>query len=114
MNERKELGKIQKIHFGHGGYQNVMFGLSVTLGNDGWGVNDFISGFWDPEMMKRSEHCKWTEMDRLNAQGEMVNRISKLLKDAKVSDIMKLEDKPVEVTFEGMQLKSWRLLTEVI
>lgn len=114
MNERKELGKIKSIHFGHGGYQDCMIGLTLTLGGDGWGVGTFESGFWDPCLMKRSEHAKWTELDRQTAQCALVVKISELLRDAKVSDVMKLKDVPVECTFDGTMLKSWRILTEVI
>jgi hypothetical protein len=40
--------------------------------------------------------------------------VSKLLKEAKVDSVDKLKGKPVEVTFEGNTLKSWRILTEVL
>jgi hypothetical protein len=40
--------------------------------------------------------------------------ISSLLKDAKVDSVDKLKGKPVEVTLDGNQLKSWRILTEVL
>lgn len=112
--ERKELGKIQRVRFGHGGYQDAMIGLTLTFGGDGWGVSAFVSGFWDPCEMKHSEHCKWSEADRTKAQADLVVKISELLRDAKVNDVTKLLNVPVEVTFDGMMLKNWRILTEVI
>ena len=114
MNERKELGKIQNIRFGHGGYQDAMIGLSLILGGDGWGVGTFISGFWDPNLIKHDEHCKWTELQRTAAQADLVIKISDLLRDAKVDDVMKLKNVPVECTFEGFELKDWRILKEVL
>ena len=115
MTLRKEIGKIQRVSFGHGGYQDAMIGLSLTLGSDsGWGVGAFVSGFWSPALIECSEHCKWTEEDRKKAQNEMVEKICALLKDAKVDTVDKLLGKPVEVTFDGMTLKDWRILTEAI
>lgn len=35
---RTELGKITKVHFGVGGYQDAMIGISFTLGNDSWPI----------------------------------------------------------------------------
>jgi hypothetical protein len=40
--------------------------------------------------------------------------VSSLLKDAKVNSVDQLKGKPVEVTFDGNMLKSWRILTEVL
>ena len=109
----KRLGKIQSVRFGHGGYQDACIGLSVTLGDGGWGVGDF-KGAWDPEMIKRSDSTQWTEEDRSKGIDETIRLVSKLLKDAKVDSVDKLKNIPVEVTFEGMMLKEWRILTEVL
>jgi hypothetical protein len=110
--ERKELGKIRVARFGFGGYQDAMIGITFDFGSekDGWGVGDF-SGFWS---LPRSKDAKWSETDRLKSLGETVMFIAKLLEQAKVDDVDKLVGKPVECTFDGMTLKSWRLLTEVI
>ena len=113
MNGR-ELGKISKVWFGVGGYQDCMFGLTLTLEGKGWGVGDFISGGWDVERMPRSEYAKWTEADRDEQMVKMCRRISKLLSDAKVDDIAKLKGIPIEVVFECNALKEWRILTEVL
>ena len=109
----KRLGKIQSARFGHGGYQDGCIGLVVTLGDGTWGVGDF-KGTWDPELVKCSEHSKWTEEDRTKNIDEAVRYISKLLKDAKVDSVDKLKNIPVEVTFDGNVIKEWRILTEVI
>ena len=106
----KRIGKIQKISFGHGGYQDACLGVAVTLGSDGWGVGDF-KGTWS---RKPDDRCQWTETDQTNIWGEMCRWIGGLLKDAKVDSLEKLAGKPVEVTLDGNCLKSWRILTEAI
>lgn len=107
----KLIGKIQEVSFGFGGYQDAMIGLSVTLGSESgcWGVCDF-EGWW----ASRTEHCKWTTEDWKNRNHQTVLLVSKLLSDAKVSNVNKLKGIPVEVEFENNAIKSWRILTEVI
>jgi hypothetical protein len=109
----KKLGKIQSVRFGHGGYQDACIGISVTLGDSSWSVGDF-KGTWDPEMITRSEYTKWTEKDRTIGFDETMRFVSKLLKEAKVNRVENLKDIPVEVTLDGMLLKEWRILTEVL
>lgn len=113
MNNR-ELGKISKVYFGTGGYQDCMFGLTLTFEGKGWGVGEFISGGWDVERMPRSEYAQWTEEDREKLMVAMCRRISKLLSEAGVDDVSKLKGIPVEVIFENNTLKDWRILTEVL
>jgi hypothetical protein len=109
----KKLGKIESVSFGLGGYQGVMLGIHVTLGNGSWGVGD-SKGNWDAEQIKHTEYTKWTEADRDASYAEIMRYVSKLLKEAKVDSVDKLKGKPVEVTFDGNMLKEWRILTEVI
>lgn len=109
----KRLGKIESVKFGHGGYQECMLGLSVTLSGEGWGVGDF-KGEWDAEQIKHTEHTKWSEADRDRNYSDTMRFLSKLLKQAKVNSVDKLKGIPVECTFDGMMLKEWRILTEVI
>lgn len=109
----KKLGKIQNVKFGIGGYPDAMIGLHVTLGNNGWDVGDSRSA-WDAEIIKCSENCKWTEDDRDKKYAEVLRYLSKLLKDAKVDSVDKLKGIPVEVTFDGVRLKEWRVLTEML
>lgn len=109
----KKLGKIEKVHFGLGGYQGAMIGLHVTLGDGSWGVGDSRAN-WDAEQIKWSEHTKWTEEERDQSYAEIMRYVSTLLKEAKVNSVDMLKGKPVEVTFDGNTLKSWRILTEVL
>lgn len=107
---RTELGRIQKATFGWGGYQDVMIGLSVTLGGQSWGVADF-KGMWGS---KRTKSCKWSEEDQLRELGEACLFLRDILTKAKKQTVDQLVNVPVEVTFENNTLKSWRVLEEVL
>lgn len=108
--ERKELGRIQKASFGWGGYQDVMIGLTVTLGGESWGVTDH-RGMWGTD---RSEATKWTEESRLRQLGEACMWLRDILRAAKATDVAALPGTPIEATFDGLHLVSWRVLTEVL
>lgn len=107
---RKELGRITKASFGWGGYQDVMIGLSVSLGGQSWGVDDF-HGAWGND---RALNAQWTEESRLTHLGNACMFLRDLLKAAKVSDVSALVGTPIEASFDGQKLSSWRVLTEVI
>lgn len=106
----KELGKITRAQFGRGGRDDCMVGLSLTFQGKGWGVCDFM-GFWS---LERSERCEWSEDDRLKEIGRVGMKLAELLQKTGGKDVSDLVNKPVEVTFEGNVLKSWRLLEEVL
>lgn len=108
---RKEIGKIKKVEFGMGGYQDAQFGFRFELGGKSWGVNDF----WGQWATKRLATAEWTEQDRLTYLGKDCMRVLQLLQDAKVESLQDLIDVPIECSFEGFNiLSSWRILTEVI
>lgn len=107
---RTEIGKIMNISFGWGGYQDAMIGISVTIGGKSWGCGDF-KGAWGT---KRTDRCEWTESDRLQELGEACMWVRELLIKAKKQTLDELVNVPIEATFEGMTLKSWRILDEVI
>ena len=106
------LGKISNISLGIGGYQDCMMGLSVTLEGSGWGVNDF-KGFWGTGI-EVSRNTKWTEGDRAEQYAEVMYFINSLLAKSKKSNLNDLKGVPVEVSFNGNCLVSWRVLEEVI
>jgi hypothetical protein len=112
MSERKELMKISRVSFGYGGYQDAMFGLSVTLEGSGCGVGDF-HGMWSIST-EVGDYTKWTESDRDKEFAKTMRYVNQLLIDAKKEDVAQLKNVPVEVTFENNTLKSWRILTEVL
>ena len=113
----KELGKIQGVKFGLGGYQDAMLGIHFTLGGDGWGIGNTMST-WDCNKIEHTNSCKWTEKERSATYDEIMRYISGLLSDAKVDSIDKLKGIPIEVTLSGDSwggsLESWRILKEVL
>lgn len=111
--EEKRIGKIKNVRIGIGGYQDAMLGLHVELGGDDWGVNH-SDCTWDAELVQSSMYSKWNESDRDKMYAEIMRRISRLLKDAKVTSVDRLKGIPIEVTFENRTLKEWRILTEVL
>ncbi len=113
MSTEKRLGKLKNVRFGHCGYQGAALGLALTIEGEGWGVTDSKSA-WDAELIESSEHSEWDESDRDRHYAEIMRYVSKLLADAKVESVDKLNGIPVEATFDGMVLKSWRILTEVL
>lgn len=106
----KKLGKISHAEFGQGGYQDAMLGFSVTFSGEGWGVSDF----WGAWGIERSDNAEWTEEDRIKQLGEMNMRLNQTLTDAKKKSVGDLVGVPVEVTFDGNRIKSWRVLSEVL
>ena len=107
------IGKIESVFFGHGGYQDAFIGIGFTLSGKGWGVSDF-RGYWDAEIIHHSDNCKWSEDGRDREFAETMRYVSKLLADAKCGSVDKLKGKPIEATFDGNMLKSWRILTEAL
>jgi hypothetical protein len=110
---KTRIGKIESVKFGRVGYQDAFIGIGFTLSGNGWGVCD-SKGHWDSELISHSENCAWTEADRDKAYAETTRYICKLLSDAKSESVDGLKGKPVEVTFDGNTLKSWRILTEAL
>lgn len=107
---RTELGRITKATFGFGGYQEAMIGLSLTFGGKGWGCGHF-DGAWGIE---RSEGTKWSEEDRVLLLGEACLRLRDILAKTHKQDVAELVGVPVECSFDGTLLKSWRVLEEVL
>ncbi len=107
---RTELGQIQKATFGWGGYQDAMIGLSLYMGGKAWGVGDF-KGAWGVE---HSEHCQWSEDDRLKQLGEACMFLRDTLTKAKVQTVADLVGIPIKATFAGNRLQSWWVLEEVL
>jgi len=107
----KEIGKIKAVCFGlNEGRLGVSFTFGSTVG--GWGVGTF-RGFWSPEI-EITKGTKWTEADRNRAYAETMRFIAEILLKAKRDDVSRLVGVPVEVTFDGGSLKSWRVLEEAI
>lgn len=105
-----ELGKIKRAEVGFGGYQGAQIGVFFELGGEGWGVVDF----WGAWGIERNENAKWTEQDRIDELGNIMMRLTRILKDAKKEGVSDLAGVPVQIEWNGTQMKSCRVLTEVV
>jgi hypothetical protein len=110
MTKEKSFGKIENIVLGGGGYQDAMFGVSVTLSFGGMGSQVF-KGTWANHP---GERAQYSVEDLAKEHAETYAWLRQLMKDAKVDDFNKLKGKPIEVISENMAVKSWRILTEVL
>lgn len=102
----KKLGRISSARFGRGGYDDAMLGVSLTFTFDKAGGVAEFKGTW------RGVHAKRDE--QLRVWGETVAWLDLILRDAKKDTIEDLVGTPVEITFDGNRMTSWRVLTEVI
>lgn len=107
----KVLGKISCAEYGIGGYDDVQFGLSITLSLDGGsqGIQDF-KGNWQTY----PEHAKYSLEDWQNGHLQAALFLLQLLKEAKKMHVGQLVGVPVEAEIDSNTLKSWRVLTEVL
>jgi len=110
-----QIGKIKSVSFGLGGYENSMLGLEVSLGGSGWGCMTSEMA-WDANKVKVDKYACWTESDRAKQYSKIMYFLSDLLAKAKVNNVSKLKDIPIEATFDGPngKLTSWRILEEVL
>ncbi|HEY5563888.1 MAG TPA: hypothetical protein VIK72_19405 [Clostridiaceae bacterium] len=96
---KRKLAKIKSVRFG---YSEYLFGLTLGIGGEGWGVVG--SYYYNPSYKGHEDNGMVTMMDN----------VQKMLKDANVETVDKLLNKPIECTFDGNILKEFRILTEVI
>ena len=85
------LAKITKVIIGYGGYQDVMFGVTIRAEGGEYASN--FSGTWGT----RSESAKFTESDWLKQHAKTLLDLKELMDSAKVSDAQDLVGKPVWV-----------------
>lgn len=107
----KVLGKISKVHFGKGGYQESQWGLHLCFDMDGSGVCTSVNGGW---AFAPSDYAKWTLESQTREYAEMNRKVISIMEDAGVDDVMKLLNVPVEVTIDGNSFHSFRILKEVL
>lgn len=106
----KILGKINFAEYGT--IRDYPFLIGLQLGfklGDGSGVMDGGSN-----TVNIDKECRWEEYERKDAVTVSVEKVYKILKDAKVNYVSELVNKPVEVTIEGNCFKDFRILTEVL
>ncbi len=114
----KVLGKIKSCELAiRDGVIGFVFDLSIEGGSSG--VTD-AKNMWrtikEVQLRKEATHdrYKWTVKDRDNEMIVAVDHINQLMSDANVYKFSDLKDKPVEVTLDGFNLVSFRILTEVL
>lgn len=109
----KQLGKINSVYLGYGGYQDAQFGVWFDLSMKNSGVSDG-RGVW----AEWSDGCKWSIEDQRDQFATIVEYIRDLCKEAGVKKLEQLKGLPVELTFDSpgfsARLVSWRILTEVL
>lgn len=106
------LGKINKVYFGFGGYQDCQIGISFSLASKSSGVHDFW-GTWSVVLVGKDKPQDWHEARR-KVLVELVERIEQTLKEAKKNCVSDLQGVPVEIVYVDRVLASWRVLTEVL
>lgn len=108
MTKEIKIGKIESVKLGFGGYQNVMFGLTISF-SDAEGsfyVEEFI-GTWSYDPPERAE---WTKESQGKIFADVMFKIIEICKKANVDDFTKLQGCPVEICLNGDRLNSWRIL----
>ncbi len=106
----KSIGEITHVSFGFGGYQDVQFGITVSVNTE---KGCATTGRW-MWAKKPDKYTKWTIADQDKAYSEIMRYIIKLMEDAKVTNVEDLKGKPIEATWDGNWLHSMRILTEVV
>lgn len=110
MSEEKRIGRISDIYFGLGGYQDTQIGYWLTISGKGWGTQTG-SGSWASEP---STGARWTVEERNSALGATCINLVEIMNTVGVKRLSELKDVPVEVTFDGTIMRSWRVLDEVL
>lgn len=109
----RKLGKIASAYVGLGGYQDCQLGVWFSFSGESLCVSSGL-GEWSPKRIERTDSHKWTEADRDAAFARVMRYVDELLAQAKVERVEQLKGIPVEVTFDGNVISSWRVLTEVL
>ena len=108
MNE-EVLGKIKNVRFG---IVEGRFGLHLELSGSYSCSTSYHA--WDPTTVEVTDYTEWDEDDRTKEMALVMRKVSKLLNDAKVDDVHKLNNIPVKYSFKDGILNEWRILTEVL
>jgi hypothetical protein len=105
----KHLGKIKSATLG---FDEWRFGFQFTLSfGGGYGCVD--SRKWI-HASEPSEGSRWSKETRIEAGGKQIISVMEIMKQADVRTFDQLVGIPIEVTIENGDLKSWRVLEEVL
>ncbi len=113
MEERKELGKIDKVSFGVCRDRGYLLGINFTLtfggGSSGCNTSHQVN------MSEWNKNCKWSISEQEEYIVKMAWYVKNMLEESKVNDISQLKGIPIEATFKNYnELESFRILTEVL
>ena len=104
----KFLGKITRAEYGQDKDRPFLFGLFLTFETPSFGICGTYATNID-------EECKWDYPEqRAEYLVKNIEKINKILEDAKCSYVSELKGKPVEITVDGNLFKDFRILTEVL
>lgn len=111
-----KLGKIKSVKFGLIGYQecqlgfafDLTFGESMSLGT----IDQWCN--WAPGLVDPSDTAQWTEQSRNEGFTNILHEMSFLLQRAGKKELSELRNVPIEVRLNGLEMVSWRILTEVL
>ena len=107
----KFLGKIISAEYGLIPDHSYMIGLQLTFQFDG----NYNCGDGGKYTVNISDECKWNDpYDRDEAIVSNIDRINKILTDAKCNYVSELIGKPIEIVIENHGFKDFRILTEVL
>lgn len=106
----KFLGKITFAEYGTVKEYPFLIGLQLSFVLDGCSVSD-----GSKYTVNMGEECSWNfAAEKTNAVTASIEKVYKILNDAKVNYVSQLIGKPVEVTIEENLFRSFRILTEVL
>ena len=106
---KKVLGKIDFAEFGTIKDYPFLIGMQLGFTMSGSVVMD--GGKYTVNL---SKDCRWEESERDEVVIKSIERIDRILKEAKVNYISELINKPVEITLDGNRFEDFRILTEVL
>lgn len=87
-----------------------LFGLHFTFDTPSYCIGDGCK-----YTVNISKQCKWNDPDdRYEAIVDNVEKINKILDDARCNYVSELKNKPVEIIVEENLFKDFRILTEVL
>lgn len=118
--EQKYLGKIKDVQFG---YQDYLFGLHFKLCTKNIdipitiGYNHKDNPTINKDNIENKSNSKPNNDEILIYNiniAKQIKEIKHLLDTARVSNIGKLENIPIETIFEDDKFKDWRILTELL
>lgn len=96
------LGRIESAEFSLDSERPLLYGLQLLFDISG---TDFTSF----KIVNINENCEKRPLGRKEL-GLNALEISNILKEANLNFISQLKDKPVEITFENKEFKSFRVL----